>query len=120
MSKLDNKTKEIEKTASDVDTAVAFVNTEIEALKEQEMASGNKITELEDKLLYQEVRNRQENLRFFGILSPAVASKRYLGWYTSFSKKSSSWELLRISNFKVRIALGKRRQEKQDRLLFEF
>ena len=48
MSKLDNKTKEIEKTASDVDTAVAFVNTEIEALKEQEMASGNKITELED------------------------------------------------------------------------
>ena len=29
-SKLDNKTKEIGKTASDVDTAMAFVNTKIE------------------------------------------------------------------------------------------
>ena len=67
LSKLDNKTKEIEKTASDVDTAMAFVNTEIEALKKQEIASGNKITELEDKLLYQEVYNRRKNLCFFGI-----------------------------------------------------
>ena len=70
LNKLNNKTKEIEKTASDVVTAMAFANTEFEALKKKEMASKNKIKELEDKLLYQEVYNRRENLRFFGIPKP--------------------------------------------------
>ena len=36
LRKLNNKTKEIEKIASDVDTAMAFANTEIEALKKKE------------------------------------------------------------------------------------
>ena len=55
LNKLSNKTKGIEKTTSDVETAMAFANTEIEALKKKELASENKIKELEDKLLYQEV-----------------------------------------------------------------
>ena len=55
LSKISNKTKEIENIASDVETAMTFANTEIEALKKKELVSGNKVKELEDKLLYQEV-----------------------------------------------------------------
>ena len=42
----------IEKIASDVETAMAFANTEIEALKKKELVSENKVKELQDKLLY--------------------------------------------------------------------
>ena len=38
LSKLSNKTKEVEKTASDVETAMAFANTEIEELKKKGLA----------------------------------------------------------------------------------
>ena len=60
---------------------MAFANTEIEALKKKEMASENKIKdlELEDKLLYQEVYNRRENC------VSSVVSK-----VDKFLKKSSS------------------------------
>ena len=44
-----------------------FENTEIEELKKKDKENEDKIKELEDKLLYQEVYNRRENLRFFGI-----------------------------------------------------
>ena len=64
LSKLTNKTKEIEKIASDVETAMEFANVEIEVLKKKELVSENKVKELQDKLLYQEVYNRRENLRF--------------------------------------------------------
>ena len=51
LSKLNNKTKEIEKTASDVEIAMAFANTEFEALKKKEMASENKIKEVYKKYI---------------------------------------------------------------------
>ena len=70
LSKLSNKAKEIEKIESDVETAVEFANIEIEVLKKKELVSGNKVKELQDKLIYQEVYNRRENLRFFGIPEP--------------------------------------------------
>jgi len=38
LSKLSNRTKEIEKTAGDVETAMAFADTEFEALKKKELA----------------------------------------------------------------------------------
>ena len=54
---------------------MAIANTEFEVLKKKEVASENKIKELEDKLLYQEVYNRRENLRFFGIPEPTSGTK---------------------------------------------
>ena len=43
-----------------------FANAEIEDLKKSDKENEVKIKELEDKILYQEVYNRRENLRFFG------------------------------------------------------
>ena len=42
LSKLTNNTKEIEKIASDVETAMEFANVEIEVLKKKELVSENK------------------------------------------------------------------------------
>ena len=90
LSMLNNKTKQIEKTARDVDTAMAaFVNTEIQALKKKVIVSVNKIEELEDKLLYQEVYKTGEKICVsLASPTPTVVSKMHLMWYTSFSKKS--------------------------------
>ena len=44
-----------------------FENAEFEGLKKKKKVNEDKIKELEDKLLHQEVYNRRENLRFFGI-----------------------------------------------------
>ena len=53
-----------------------FENAEFEGLKKKKKNKLNddKIKELEDKLLYQEVYNRRENLRFFGIPESATES----------------------------------------------
>ena len=118
LSKLNNETKEIEKTASDVETAMAFANTEIEALKKKEMASENKIKELEDKLLYQEVYiyNRRENLRFFGIPKPTSGTEDVHHVVHTFLKEKLELEITEDIEFKECIVLEKRRQVKQDRL----
>ena len=75
-----------------------------EALK-KEMASENKIKELNDKQLYQEAYNRPS-------LSLPVVSKMHLKWCTSFSRKSLSWKILKTSSSKERFPLEKRRQVK--------
>ena len=43
-----------------------FANAEIEDLKENDNENKGKIKEHEEKILYQELYNRRENLRFFG------------------------------------------------------
>ena len=51
-------------------------NAEIEGLKRKDKENEDKIKELEDKLLYQEVYNRRENLRFFGIPESTAGAER--------------------------------------------
>ena len=51
----------------EVDNGMNFANAELEELKKKDKENEDKIKELEDKLLYQEVYNRKENLRFFRI-----------------------------------------------------
>ena len=122
LSKLNNKTKEIEKgaidekTASDANTAMALTNTEIEASKKKEMTSENKIKELEDKLLYQEVYDRRENLRFFGIPEPTSGTEDVHHVVHTFLKEKLELEITEDIEFKECIVLEKRRQVKQDRL----
>ncbi|KAL9982944.1 hypothetical protein ACROYT_G005059 [Oculina patagonica] len=72
LNTLNDKSKSVEDKAVEIEKAMEFANTEIEELKKKDKENEDKIKELEGKLLYQEVYNRRENLRFFGI--PEAAS----------------------------------------------
>ena len=72
LNTLNDKSRSVEGKAIEMEKAMEFTNTEIEELKKKDKENENNIKELEDKLLYQEVYNRRENLRFFGI--PEAAS----------------------------------------------
>ncbi|XP_015754203.1 PREDICTED: uncharacterized protein LOC107333851 [Acropora digitifera] len=63
---LSEKSRIIEEKANEFEKAMDFENAELEGLKKKDKKNEDKIKELEDKLLYQEVYNRRENLRFFG------------------------------------------------------
>ena len=116
LSKLNNKTKEIEKgaidekTASDANTAMALTNTEIEASKKKEMTSENKIKELEDKLLYQEVYDRRENLRFFGIPEPTSGTEDHVPRVVhKFLKEELELEITEDIEFQRAHRIGKKK-----------
>ena len=115
LSKLNNKTKEIEKTASDVVTAMAFANTEFEALKKKEMASENKIKELEDKLLYQEVYNRHENLRFFDIPEPTSGTEDVRQVVHKFLREELELEITEDIEFQRAHRSGKKKTGRETR-----
>ena len=67
MSTLIEKSRIKEENTNYIEKAMEFENAEIEGLKKKDKENEDKIKELEDKLLYLEVYNRRENLRFFGI-----------------------------------------------------
>ena len=103
LSKLSNK------TASDVETAMAFAITEIEALKKKELVSVSKIKELEDKLLYQEVYNRRENLRFFGIPEPTGGTEDVHQVVHKFLKEELELEITEDIEFQRAHRIGKKK-----------
>ena len=51
----------------EMDTGLQFANAEVEDLKSQSRNNQQSILSLKERLLYQEVYNRRENLRFFGL-----------------------------------------------------
>jgi len=51
---------------NDLSNSMEFANAEIDDIKKNDKENEVKIEELEDKILYQEVYNRRDNLRFFG------------------------------------------------------
>ena len=110
LSKLTNKTKEIEKIASDVETAMEFANVEIEVLKKKELVSENKVKELQDKLLYQEVYNRRENLRFFGIPEPIDGTEDVHQVVHKFLKEELELEITEDIEFQRAHRIGKKKK----------
>ena len=66
LNKIGEKTRKLEGEVNDLSKSMEFANAEIEDLKKNDKENEVKIKELEDKILYQEVYNRRENLRFFG------------------------------------------------------
>ena len=66
LNKISEKTRKLEGEVNDLSKSMEFANAEIEDLKKNDKENEVKIKELEDKMLYQEVYNRRENLRFFG------------------------------------------------------
>ena len=68
ISTLKGRTSEIEKTVKDMDDRLNFMNSEMENLKCKVESTEREILKfLKERLLYQEVYNRRENLRFIGI-----------------------------------------------------
>ena len=66
LNKIGEKTRKLEGEVNDLSKSMEFANAEIEDLKKNDKEKEVKIKELEDKILYQEVYNKRENLRFFG------------------------------------------------------
>ena len=79
-----------------------FENAQIEELKKKDKENEDKIKELEDKLLYQEVYNRRENLRSFEIPESTTGAKNTFQMMRTFLKKSWMCKMQRILTFSVR------------------
>ena len=64
---VNEKTKVIQNNIEEIEKGIVFANSQIEGLEKKDDENTRRIKELEDKLLYQEVYSRRENIRFFGI-----------------------------------------------------
>ena len=64
---VNEKTKVIQNNVEEIEKGIVFANSQIEGLEKKDDENACRIKELEDKLLYQEVYSRRENIRFFGI-----------------------------------------------------
>ena len=67
ISTLKGRTSGIEKAVKDMDDGLNFMNSGVENLKCKVASSERETKFLKERLLYQEVYNRRENLRFIGI-----------------------------------------------------
>ena len=67
ISTLKGRTSGIEKAVKDMDDGLNFMNSGVENLKCKVESSERETKFLKERLLYQEVYNRRENLRFIGI-----------------------------------------------------
>ena len=68
---LQSKTKTMENTMHEMESALSFSEVEMTKLKKHVEENQQEIKELEDPLLYKEVYDRGENLRFLGISEEA-------------------------------------------------
>ena len=64
---LQSKTKTMENTMHQMESGLSFSEVEMMKLKKHVEKNQQEIKELEDRLLYKEVYDRRENLRFLGI-----------------------------------------------------
>jgi len=67
LNNVKEKAKAIENNVEEIEKGIVFANSQIEELVQRDEKNVKRIKDLEDKLLYQEVYSRRENLRFFGI-----------------------------------------------------
>ena len=67
VSSLKVRADSAETKLKEMDTGLQFANGEVEDLKTQSRNTQQCIESLKERLLYQEVYNRRENLRFFGL-----------------------------------------------------
>lgn len=72
---LSAKTDDFEKAVSTMDRSLSFLNSEIEQLKSRMDEDEAEIKSLNNRILYQDVYSRRENLRFFNIPESTDATK---------------------------------------------
>ena len=75
-----------------------FADAEIEDLKKSDKENEVKIKELEDKILYQEVYNRRENLRFFGFQNLLMELRIFMKLYENSLATNWRWKTQQILN----------------------
>ena len=78
---LNAKTNAVEKSVGAIDNSLKFLNDEIEKLKTNANENEREIKSLSDRILYQDVYSRRENLRFFNIpesIDPSQESAKEL------------------------------------------
>ena len=99
----------IEEKTNCIEKAMEFENAEIEELKKKDKKNDDKIKELEDKLLYQEVYNRRENLRFFGIPESTTAAENIFEVMRNFLKEELDLENADNIEFQRAHRIGKKK-----------
>ena len=67
MVAVESKTTELRKDVDQMDNSLSFLNKEVQELRSKENNYKLEIKSLESKILYQEVYNRRENLRFLNL-----------------------------------------------------
>ena len=103
------KSRIIEEKTNCIEKAMEFENAEIEELKKKDKKNDDKIKELEDKLLYQEVYNRRENLRFFGIPESTTAAENIFEVMRNFLKEELDLENADNIEFQIAHRIGKKK-----------
>ena len=109
MSTLSEKSRKVEEKTNDIEKAMEFESTEIEELKKKDKENEDKIKELEDKLLYQEVYNRRENLRFFGIPESTTGVENTFEVMRNFLKEELELENTENIEFQRAHRIGKKK-----------
>ena len=106
---LSEKSRIIEEKTNEFEKAMDFENAELEGLKKKDKKNEDKIKELEDKLLYQEVHNRRENLRFFGVPESTTGVQNTFSVMHNFLKEELNLENAENIEFQRAHRIGKKK-----------
>ena len=109
LSTLSEKSRIIEENTNYTEKAMEFESAEIEELKKKDKENEDEIKELEDKLLYQEVYNRRENLRFFGIPESTTGAENTFEVILIFFKEELDLENTENIEFQRAHRIGKKK-----------
>ena len=112
LSTLSEKSRIIEKKTNYIEKAMEFENAEIEELKKKD--------KLEDKLLYQEVYNRSENLRFFGIPESTTGAENTFEVMRKFLKEELDLENAENIEFQRAHRIGKKKMREARPVIVRF
>ena len=106
---LSERSRIIEEKTNEFEKAMDFENAELEGLKKKDKKNEDKIKELEDKLLYQEVYNRRENLRFFGVPESTTGVQNTFSVMHNFLKEELNMENAENIEFQRAHRIGKKK-----------
>ena len=121
LNKIGEKTRKLEGEVNDLSKSMEFANGEIEDLKKNDKENEVKIKELEDKILYQEVYNRRENLRFFGFPESADGAENTHEVVRKFLSDELEMENAADIEFQRAYRIGKKKTgETRPALIFLF
>jgi len=101
--------KTLEEKTNEFEKAMEFENTELEGRKKMDKENEDKIKEPEDKLLYEEVSNRRENLRFFGVPESTTSVQNTFSVMHNFLKEELNLEKAENIEFQRAHRIGKKK-----------
>ena len=108
VASIEGKTTKLRNEVDQMDKALSFLNTEVQELKCKQKAQEMKIKHLEDKIMYQKVYNRRENLRFLGIPESRDDEEDTKEMFYQFLEKELNIENARRIEFQRIHRIGKK------------